>query len=275
MLRATLTLLATTWLALALSGCSPDSDPTPTASPAPMPQWVDLFNGENLDGWIARRGKRGDDTSQTIEEIFRVRDGVIQVYAGAAQDSSQFNGNLYTEKSFSHFHLQVEYRWKENRFRPRHRAVRDAGILFHIHSQPDEVWPPSVEMQLGGGEPGDPYVTGDLWVIGNTRTKAPSIDGSYHPGAPLVEFGMGEEFAPVNLTSVAATKSHGEWNLAEIIVRGSESAEFILNGKLVGTVSDMRYQDESGQWQPLGSGPISIQAEWAELEYRSIRIREF
>lgn len=274
MLRATLTLLAASWMALAHSSCSNDSN-SPSAAPAvPTPQWVDLFNGENLDGWIARRGKRGNDTSQTIEEMFRVRDGVIQVYAGAAQDGFQFNGNLYTEQSFSHFHLQIEYRWKENRFRPRHRSVRDAGILFHIHSQPDEVWPPSVEMQLGGGEPGAAYVTGDLWIIGNTRAKAPSIDGKYQPGAPLVEFGVSEDISRVNLTSVAATKPHGEWNLAEVIVHGSESAKFILNGQLVGTVSDMRFEDESGQWQPLSSGPISIQAEWAELEYRAIRIQE-
>ena len=273
MLRPTLTLLAVTLTALIHSSCSPRADSI--AAPAtPAPEWVELFNGENLDGWIARLGKRGNETSQTIEDIFRVRDGVIQVYAGAAPDSFQYNGNLYTEKSFSNYHLQVEYRWEENRFRPRHRAVRDAGILFHIHTAPDDVWPPSVEMQLGGGKPGAAYVTGDLWVIGNTRVKAPSIEGRYQIGAPLVEFGFGDEFLPVNLTSIAATKPHGEWNLAEVIVHGSESAEFILNGQHVGSVSDMRFQDEAGEWQPLTSGPISIQAEWAELEYRAVRIKE-
>lgn len=274
MLRPPFTLFAVTLAALILSACAPHAGTTETTPTVPVSEWVELFNGENLDGWNARLGNRGNETSQTIEEMFQVRDGVIQVYAGAAQDGYQHNGNLYTEKSFSHFHLQVEYRWKENRFRPRHRSVRDAGILFHIHSDPDKVWPPSVEMQLGGGEPGAPYVTGDLWVIGNTRVKAPSIDGSYQVGAPLVEFGFGDEVPPVNLTSIAATKPHGEWNLAEVIVHGSESAEFILNGQHVGSVSGMRFQDESGAWQPLTSGPISLQAEWAELEYRNIRIKE-
>ncbi len=275
MLRPSLPLFATFGLSFLLSSCSTPDASTSAQTPPPAPAWTSLFNGQNLEGWVARRGKLGNEMSQSIEEMFQVRDGVIHVYPNATADSAQFNGNLYTTRSFSHFHLQVEYRWRENRFRPRHRAVRDAGILFHIHTAPDNVWPPSVEMQLGGGVPGDPYVTGDLWVIGNTRTKAPSLDGIFQPGAPLTEFGFGQDVPPVNLTSVAATKPHGEWNLAEVIVRGSASAEFYLNGQMVGTVADMRYQDESGQWQPLASGPISIQAEWAELEYRMIRIKEF
>ncbi len=249
--------------------------PLPTGSHAgPEAEWISLFNGKNLDGWIARRGSRGNDTSQTIEEMFQVHDGVIHVYPGAAGDSAQFNGNLRTTEQFSNFHLQLEYRWMQNRFRPRHRAVRDAGILFHIHTNPDEVWPPSIEMQLGGGKPGAPYVTGDLWVIGNTRAFAPSIDNQWLPDAPLVEFGVGDDLSPVNLTSVAATKPHGEWNFAELIVHGSDRAEYYLNGQLVGSVKNLRYQDPEGNWRPLSAGAISIQAEWAELQYRNIRIKK-
>jgi hypothetical protein len=75
-------------------------------------------------------------------------------------------------------------------------------------------------------------------------------------------------------TTVAATKPHGEWNLAELIVHGAERAEYFLNGKRVNEVGDMRYLDADGEWKPLSSGHISLQAEWAELEYRLVRIRE-
>ncbi|MDB4474797.1 DUF1080 domain-containing protein, partial [Opitutaceae bacterium] len=152
----------------------------------------------------------------------------------------------------------------------------------HIHTEPDSVWPPSVEMQLGGGEPGKPYVSGDIWIIGNTRAKSPAeMDGTafyYQPNGPIVEFGGkhpdNQKLKGANYTSVAATKPHGEWNLAEIIVQGAERAEYYLNGKLVSEVTDMRFLDAEGNWQPLASGPISLQAEWAELQYRAIRIKE-
>ncbi|MBT5901210.1 MAG: DUF1080 domain-containing protein, partial [Opitutaceae bacterium] len=109
--------------------------------------WIDLFDGKSLEGWVANLGKRGDGNSQKLEDIFPVNDGTIHVYKDAPNRTKQFNANLRTKDSFSRFRLQVEYRWLDNRFQPRHGAVRDAGILFHIHTEPDSVWPPSVEMQ--------------------------------------------------------------------------------------------------------------------------------
>jgi hypothetical protein len=261
-------------LALSSIPLAAELPPVSAVSQSANSEWVPLFNGKNLDGWISRRGSRGDATSQSVEDMFQVHDGVIHVYRAAAPESPQFNGNLRTTESFSSFHLQLEYRWMDARFSPRQDAVRDAGILFHLHTDPDKVWPPSVEMQLGGGEPGAPYVSGDLWVISNTRALSPSIAGTYQPDAPPVLFGLGKDVPRVNRTSIAATKPHGEWNLAELIVHASTGAEFYLNGILVGTVSDLQFQDAEGQWQPLSSGPISIQAEWAELQYRNIRIKK-
>jgi hypothetical protein len=243
--------------------------------------WIDLFDGKSLEGWVANLGKRGDGNSQKLEDIFTVNDGTIHVYKDAPNRTKQFNANLRTKDSFSRFRLQVEYRWLDNRFQPRHGAVRDAGILFHIHTEPDSVWPPSVEMQLGGGEPGAPYVSGDIWIIGNTRGKSPAeMDGTafyYKPDGAIVQFSgifpNDEGSKRANYTSVAATKPHGEWNLAEVVVHGAERAEYYLNGKLVSEVTDMRFLDADGEWQPLSFGQISLQAEWAELQYRTIRIK--
>lgn len=244
--------------------------------------WVDLFDGKSLDGWVAHLGQRGDEKSLPLDEIFTVNEGTIHVYQDAPHRTKQFNANLRTKASYSRFHLQVEYRWKDSKFQPRHGAVRDAGILFHIHTEPNAVWPPSVEMQLGGGEPGAPYVSGDIWIIGNTRAKSPAVmDGTayyYQPDGPIVEFGGQHPDNPdlkgANYTSVAATKPHGEWNLAEVIVHGAERAEYYLNGERVSEVTDMRFLDAEGNWHPLSSGHISLQAEWAELQYRAIRIKQ-
>ena len=56
-------------------------------------------------------------------------------------------------------------------------------------------------------------------------------------------------------------------------MHGAERAEYYLNGKLVSEVTDMRFLDADGEWQPLSFGQISLQAEWAELQYRTIRIK--
>ena len=243
--------------------------------------WIDLFDGKSLDGWVANLGTRGDYKSQPLDDIFTVNDGTIHVYRDAPNRTKQYNANLRTKNSYSSFRLQVEYRWLDNRFQPRHGAVRDAGILFHIHTDPDSVWPPSVEMQLGGGEPGAPYVSGDIWIIGNTRAKSPAaMEGTayyYKPEGPIVEFSgifpNEEGHKRASYTSVAATKPHGEWNLAEVMVHGADRAEYYLNGKLVSEVTDMRYREADGEWQPLAFGQISLQAEWAELQYRTVRIK--
>lgn len=235
--------------------------------------WTNLFNGRDLEGWHASLGKEGDGKSQKADEIFTVRDGVIHVYQGAEAGSRQFNANLRHESTWSRFHLQVEYRWLERKFAPRAEDKRDAGILFHIHTEPEKVWPPSLEMQMGDGKPGDAYVTGDLFIIGNNRADCPSPEGKYTPGGEVKTRGPGAAGTRVAVTEYAE-KPHGEWNLAEVIVHGSEKAEFILNGKTLNVIQNMKFQDAGGEWKPLSKGQISIQAEWAELEYRTVRVKE-
>ena len=130
---------------------------------------------------------------------------MIHIYQGAEAGSKQASANLWHESTWSSFHLQVEYRWLDKKFVPRTEDKRDAGILFHIHSEPKKVWPPSLEMQMGDG---------------------------------------------------------------------SEKAEFILNGKTLNVIQNMKFQDADGEWKPLEKGHISIQAEWDELDYRAVRVKE-
>jgi hypothetical protein len=235
--------------------------------------WTELFNGKDLNGWHACLGKGGDAGSQPTDKIFAVRDGVIHIYQGAEAGSKQSSANLYHESTFSSFRLQVEYRWLDKKFAPRTEDDRDAGILFHIHDDPKVVWPASAEMQMGDGKIGSPYVTGDLFVIANTRVDSSSAEGKFDPDAPMVTRGAGAGGTRAAVT-VHAEKPHGEWNLAEVVVHGSEKAEFYLNGKLLNVIHNMKFKDAAGDWKPLEKGLISIQAEWAELEYRAIRVKE-
>lgn len=240
-------------------------------------EWSNLFNGENLQGWqiFGGNGKFSDENSLKAENIFSVKNGAIQVYADAKTGSKQELAVLISDKAYSRYHLQVEYRWLEGRFQPRDKANRDSGILVHAHTwlKGPWPWPPSIEMQMGDGQVGEEYVTGDLWVLGNTRVNTPQSNGKYATTGKRVEK-SGADGPINNLTSIHGEKANGEWNLAEVIIDGHKSAQFILNGQLVNEVFDIEFMDKAdNSWKALEQGHIVLQAEWAEVEFRSVRIK--
>ena len=76
-------------------------------------------------------------------------------------------------------------------------------------------------------------------------------------------------------TPLGAEKPKGQWNEMEIRVHGSEQATFLLNGEVVlETFNFTQKKKKDGEKTPLDKGHIGLQAEWAELMYRNIRIKE-
>ena len=75
-------------------------------------------------------------------------------------------------------------------------------------------------------------------------------------------------------TSLGVEKPKGEWNEIEIRVDGSKKATFILNGQVVLETYHFHFKDKEGNTTTLKKGRIGFQAEWAELMYRNIRIKE-
>ncbi len=65
---------------------------------------------------------------------------------------------------------------------------------------------------------------------------------------------------------------NGDWNILELTVHGSKDAEFKVNDTVVNRVFDMEC-DEGGGLKPLDHGPIAMQAEWAEVYFRNLRIK--
>ncbi|MEY4917431.1 MAG: hypothetical protein RL616_1344 [Verrucomicrobiota bacterium] len=82
---------AVLWSALILSCVS-----CATAS-APFEKWISLFNGTNLDGWAVMNGGK-----------FAVTNGAIQIQGGM--------GWLRTERAFTNFVLQAEWRGLETNY---------------------------------------------------------------------------------------------------------------------------------------------------------------
>ena len=235
--------------------------------------YVSLFDGESLSGWSSARSKGDRDFGPySVNE----EEKAIHVYAGQDAGSKQRNDCLNTEKEFSHFILKLEYKFLEKRFAPRTTWDRDAGLLFHVHGKLTKVWPLSLEMQIGESPADKPngkrdkgrFHTGDLFVLGkNLLTQTPIKDGYYsEDGTPTSGKGVP--------TSRGEQRPAGEWNEMEIQVHGSEKATFMLNGEVVLETFDFTQEDQQGQASPLESGHIGLQAEWAEILYRNIRIKE-
>ena len=86
--------------------------------------------------------------------------------------------------------------------------------------------------------------------------KALSIPPNLNKGGPASETG-------------AAT----EWNVVELTVHGSKDAEYKVNGTVVNGLTDMEYDTGGGNFAPLDKGPIAVQAEFAEVYFRNIKIK--
>lgn len=193
-----------------------------------------LFNGKNLNGWysfLKNKGKNNDSN-----QVFTVNDGLLKI-------TGQEFGYIVTEKSFTDFHLVVEFKWGEKKYPPRENVVRDNGICYYVVAT-DKVWPRSVECQIQEGD------CGDFWLIDSVTAI---VDG--------VQQG------PTKNTRVKKKtdneKPSGEWNRVEVIaIKGK--CTHIVNGVVVNEATDVS----------LRSGRILIQSEGAETYYRKIEIKE-
>jgi hypothetical protein len=218
---------------------------------APEDEWVPLFNGANLDGWVVHGSPA----------MFAVENGEIHVYPTQADQSNQPAANLRNLTLLGgKYTLHVEYRWGDARFIPRAQVERDAGILFHIAGNITQVWPDSIECQIGSSPVNADWVTGDLWVIG-TPTTAQTLNDNNQ----LQTFGGGFGYSPA---SAQAENPYGEWNVVDVIIDGAVQAIYMVNGVEVNRVFNMTYGG-----QPLSEGFISVQAEHAELYYRNIQYK--
>jgi 3-keto-disaccharide hydrolase len=250
--------LAVLLLAFLASACVPVQKVT-------SDQWVDLFDGRSLTGWKAdftRLGGEGQDPAK----LFKVSNGIIHVYQGQKHGSLQPYAVITTEQTFSSYRLSLEYKWGVNKFEPRVRKIRDAGLLYHAGPlNRKRGWPESVESQIQECEVGDTY------------TIATMIESTMAPNSIIYD----EQGSAINVGERDGIKrvQHSQmyekdgWNVVEVIVRGTQAVH-LVNGKINNRVRNIRHwDDKKNTWTNLDSGSISLQAEGAEIFYRNIRIR--
>jgi hypothetical protein len=233
--------------------------------------WKILFNGKDLTGWTPSPGAAAFFAAGLLDG-----EGVIHVYPTQPDQSDQPQATLRTTESYGSYVFHEEYKWGTNRFGSRKQTDRDNGICFHVCNDPTQVWPESIEFQIGSQAwPGD-WVVGNIFMLVNkTRAQWPFVmmngqqvfseNGTRKSiGAPA---SYEKALAPVQLNS------NTDWNILELTVHGSKDAEYKVNGTVVNRVFSMEC-NEGGSWKPLDHGPIALQAEFAEVYFRNVRIKE-
>jgi hypothetical protein len=250
--------------------------------------WIRLFDGRSLRGWHPQiqNQKTGEDPAK----YFQVDDGAIHVYKDQAAGTAVPNGYLATDAEYANYHLRMEYKWGAKKFKPRMMAVRDAGLLYHV-TRPDSVWPRCVECQIQEGDVGDCFTVRGVQLVTSVEIvpiKTPGGVKKLPRHKPEADGGVLQKLGDSGIVRIVKSHTHERegWNTVELIVRGSQASEHIVNGETVFWATDLRElgsqplstplkpgEVDKRTWQPLAQGRIALQCEFAEVFYRNIEIR--
>ncbi len=196
-----------------------------TPAQADHPETIQLFNGKNLEGWTFDLR----DPKAKMEDVWHAENGIL-VCRGRPV------GYLRTQKQYSNYRLELEWRW------PAGTKGGNSGVLIHA-GKPRTlgIWPKSLEVQLGKGD------AGDFWVIGTTihvKDQKRRQKGRRH----------------LNLTD-GSEKPVGQWNKMVIEAKGDQVRVWV-NGDFVNECTD----------SSVTRGAICLQSEGAPIHFRNIKL---
>jgi hypothetical protein len=258
-----------TTLVAALALGWPDPQATPGAASG---GWTPLFNGRDLTGWYTFLQKHGKDSDP--DKVITIEGGAIHLYKHADEGSEVVMGYIGTQKEYGNYHLRLQYRWGEKKFKPRYSLPRDAGLYYHV-TGPDAVWPRSLQFQIEQTNVGDLIALHgmqlDSSIDPKTRAeKMPTFLPLDKAGAPHVLGGKGIAYQK----HLRGEFERDGWNTVEVIARG-DSTTHVLNGQVVNEGRRVRFVDpqEQGPARPLTRGRIALEIEAAELYFRDVEIK--
>jgi hypothetical protein len=259
MTRSILRLVLLLSCSVLMSAALPAQDPA-------KGEWIQLFNGKNLDGWTPkiRYQKLGDNHANT----FRVEDGLLKVgYDGYDEFNQQF-GHLFYKDDFSHYRLRAEYRFVGDQCKGGPGwAFRNSGLMIHGERPEtmakDQDFPVSIEVQLLGGDGKKKRPTSNLCT----------------PGTNVV---MDGKLVTRHCNSSTSKTYHGDqWVTAEVEVHGNGVIKHIIDGKTVLEYSKSQLDprdphakelsEKSGTLM-LSGGSISLQSESHAVQFRKVEL---
>jgi hypothetical protein len=241
----------------------------PTDFSPSVHSWTPLFNGKDLTGWTPKFAKH--ELGVNLHNTFRVEDGLLKVSYDQWTDFDGEFGHLFYETPYSHYRIAAEYRFVGEQLPSAGRglswAIRNNGLMLHSQDPKtmlrDQDFPISIEVQLLGGLGTGPRSTANLCT----------------PGTHVVLGGALRTAHCTNSTSM--TYDGDQWVRVEVLVRGDELMQHIVNGETV--LEYTKPQIGGGNASPtdpavkvdgtpLTKGYIAIQSETAPTEFRKIEI---
>lgn len=248
--------------------CATRSAASSATDAADEEEWIQLFNGRNLDGWTPKIA--GYDYGVNYANTFRVENGVLKVSYDKYDSFDGRFGHLFYKDPFSHYRLRIEYRFvgEQAKGNPGTWAVRNSGIMFHAQSGGsmlrDQDFPISVEAQFLGGL---------------SDGKSRSTLNMCSPGTEIVYEGR---IYPDHCLNSSSKTYHGDdWVRGELLVFGSAQITHYVDGEKV-----LEYalpQMGGGAVEPfapiqlrpgelLERGYLALQSESHPIEFRKVEL---
>ncbi|MDR2953728.1 MAG: DUF1080 domain-containing protein [Prevotella sp.] len=227
-------------------------------------EWIQLFNGKDLTGWTVKI--RGYPVSENFGNTFYVEDSLLKVKYDAYGDNFDARyGHIYTNDSYSHYKLRVEYRFVgEQAPGGEGWAWRNSGAMLHCPDPAtmaiDQDFPVSIEAQILGGDGTHDRTTGNVCTPGTEVT----INGEHYKGHCY--------------ESNSKTYHGDQWVTMEVVVYGDSLVHHIVQGDTVLTYTNLIVGGGNVSPKPnipegpLKSGRISFQAESHPIEFRKIEL---
>ncbi|MGB6044563.1 MAG: DUF1080 domain-containing protein [Pirellulales bacterium] len=218
-------------------------------------EWIQLFNGKNLDGWKVKI--RGHELGDNDRDTFRVVDGLLTVSYDKYDNFDDKFGHLFYETSYSDYVIRVEYRFIGDQVPGGAGwAFRNSGIMVHGQSpesmKKDQKFPNSIEVQLLGGKGTGERPTANLCTPGTNVV----LDGKL--------------WKQHCLNSKSETYHGDQWVSVELEVRGDKQIRHIIDGKVVLEYTAPQLDDGT----LLHEGSISLQSESHPVQFRKVELRK-
>jgi len=233
------------------------------SSNAKKENWIQLFNGKDLAGWIIKI--KGSPPGENYRNTFRVEDGVMKVsYSEYEKFNNEF-GHIYYNIPFSEYKLRVEYRFVGEQCPGGPGwAFRNSGIMFHCQDPAtillNQDFPVSIEAQFLGGDGVAERSTMNLCT-------------------PSTHVVIDTSLITRHCTSSSSKTFHGDvWVTAELEVYGDSLIRHKVNGETVLVYSKPQIGGDKPEGFPLPDGTpltggyISLQAESHNAEFRKVEL---
>jgi hypothetical protein len=227
-------------------------------------EWIQLFNGKDLTGWTVKI--TGYPAGENFGNTFYVEDSILKVKYDAYGDefAGRF-GHLYTNQSFSHYKLRVEYRFVGEQAKGGPGwAYRNSGAMLHAQAPEtlalEQDFPVSVEAQMLGGDGTNERKTGNVCTPGTEV----HINGELYKGHCC--------------ESTSKTYHGDQWVTLEMIVRGDSIVHHVMEGDTVMTYTRLTVGGGSVNPKqnipdgPLTEGRIALQSESHPVEFRKVEL---